>query len=144
MGRPPEAGSKRAMNMTDPIADFLTRIRNAILAKHDRVDVPLSKLKLELSGILRDEGYIKDFDVVPEEPVGKIRIFLRYTPDGTPAITRMARVSKPGRRVYKQATEIRPVLNGIGLGIISTSRGILTYDQARREGVGGEVLCEVW
>jgi small subunit ribosomal protein S8 len=132
------------MNMTDPIADFLTRIRNAILAKHDRVDVPLSKLKLELSSILRDEGYIRDFDVVPEEPVGKIRIFLRYTPDGTPAITRMARVSKPGRRVYKQATEIRPVLNGIGLGIISTSRGILTYDQARREGVGGEVLCEVW
>jgi small subunit ribosomal protein S8 len=132
------------MNMTDPIADFLTRIRNAILAKHDRVDVPLSKLKVELTSILRDEGYIKDFEVVSEEPVGKIRIFLRYTPDGTPAITRMARVSKPGRRIYKQSEEIRPVLNGIGLGIISTSRGILTYDQARREGVGGEALCEVW
>ena len=132
------------MNMTDPIADFLTRIRNAILAKHDRVDVPTSKLKVELASILRDEGYIKDFEVIPEEPVGKIRIFLRYTPDGTPAITRMARVSKPGRRVYRQSSEIRPVLNGIGLGIISTSRGILTYDQARREGVGGEVLCEVW
>jgi small subunit ribosomal protein S8 len=132
------------MNMTDPIADFLTRIRNAILAKHDRVDVPMSKLKVELAGILRDEGYIRDFEIVPEEPVGKIRIFLRYTPDGTPAITRMARVSKPGRRVYRQSAEIRPVLNGIGLGIISTSRGILTYDQARREGVGGEVLCEVW
>ena len=132
------------MNTTDPISDYLTRIRNAILAKHDRVDVPLSKLKLELSGILRDEGYIRDFDVVEEEPVGKIRIFLRYTPDGTPAITRMARVSKPGRRVYKKSTEIKPVLNGIGVGIISTSRGILTFDQARREGVGGEVLCEVW
>ena len=132
------------MNMTDPIADFLTRIRNAILAKHDRVDVPLSKLKLELAGILRDEGYIKTFDVVEEKPVGKIRIFLRYTQDGTPAITRMARVSKPGRRVYMQATEIKPVLNGIGLGIISTSRGVLTYDQARTQGVGGEVLCEVW
>jgi small subunit ribosomal protein S8 len=132
------------MNTTDPISDYLTRIRNAILAKHDRVDVPLSKLKLELSGILRDEGYIRDFDVVEEQPVGKIRIFLRYTPDGTPAITRLARVSKPGRRVYKKSTDIKPVLNGIGLGIISTSRGILTFDQARREGVGGEVLCEVW
>jgi small subunit ribosomal protein S8 len=132
------------MNMTDPISDYLTRIRNAILAKHDRVDVPLSKLKLELSGILRNEGYIRDFDVVPEEPVGKIRIFLRYTPDGAPAITRLARVSKPGRRVYKKAGDIGPVLNGIGLGIISTSRGILTFDQAKREGVGGEVLCEIW
>ena len=132
------------MNMTDPISDYLTRIRNAILAKHDRVDVPLSKLKLELSGILREEGYIRDFDVVEEQPVSKIRLFLRYTPDGTPAITRIARVSKPGRRVYKKSEEIRPVLNGIGVGIISTSRGILTFDQARREGVGGEVLCEVW
>jgi small subunit ribosomal protein S8 len=132
------------MNMTDPISDYLTRILNAILAKHDRVDVPLSKLKLELSGILRNEGYIRDFDVVPEEPVGKIRIFLRYTPDGAPAITRLARVSKPGRRVYKKAGDIGPVLNGIGLGIISTSRGILTFDQAKREGVGGEVLCEIW
>jgi small subunit ribosomal protein S8 len=132
------------MSMTDPISDYLTRLRNAILAKHDRVDVPLSKLKLELCGILRDEGYIRDFDVVEEKPVSKIRIFLRYTPDGTPAITRMSRVSKPGRRVYKQSDEIKPVLNGIGLGIISTSRGILTYDQAKREGVGGEVLCEVW
>lgn len=132
------------MNTTDPISDYLTRIRNAILAKHDRVDVPLSKLKLELSGILRDEGYIRDFDVVEEQPVGKIRLFLRYTPDGTPAITRIARVSKPGRRVYKKAAEIGPVLNGIGLGIISTSRGVLTFDQAKREGVGGEVLCELW
>jgi small subunit ribosomal protein S8 len=132
------------MNTTDPISDYLTRIRNAILAKHDRVDVPLSKLKLELSGILRDEGYIRDFDVVEEQPVGKIRIFLRYTPDGTPAITLLKRVSKPGRRVYRKSDEIKPVLNGIGLGIISTSRGILTFDQARREGVGGEVLCEVW
>ena len=132
------------MSMTDPISDLLTRIRNAILAKHDRLDVPLSKLKLELSGILRDEGYIRDFEVVEGEPVGTIRIFLRYTPDGTPAITRLARVSKPGRRVYKKSSDIKPVLNGIGLGIISTSRGILTFDQARREGVGGEVLCEVW
>jgi small subunit ribosomal protein S8 len=132
------------MNMTDPISDFLTRVRNAILAKHDRVDVPLSKLKLELVGILRDEGYVRDFEVVEEQPVGKIRIFLRYTSDGAPAITRLERVSKPGRRVYRQAKEIRPVLNGIGLGIISTSRGILTYDQARRDGVGGELLCEVW
>jgi small subunit ribosomal protein S8 len=132
------------MSMTDPISDLLTRIRNAILAKHDRVDVPLSKLKLELVGILRDEGYVRDFEVVEEQPSSRIRVFLRYTPDGTSAITRLERVSKPGRRVYRKATEIRPVLNGIGLGILSTSRGIRTYDQARREGVGGEVLCEVW
>jgi small subunit ribosomal protein S8 len=132
------------MSMTDPISDLLTRIRNAILAKHDRVDVPMSKLKLELVGILRDEGYVRDFEVVEQEPRGSIRIFLRYTSEGTPAITRLERISKPGRRVYRKVTEIRPVLNGIGLGILSTSRGIRTYDQAKREGVGGEVLCEVW
>jgi small subunit ribosomal protein S8 len=132
------------MSMTDPISDLLTRIRNAILAKHDRVDVPISKLKLELVGILRDEGYVRDFEVVSEQPSGKIRIFLRYTPDGTPAITRLERISKPGRRVFRKAQEIRPVLNGIGLGILSTSHGVLTYDQARQQGVGGEVLCEVW
>ena len=132
------------MSMTDPISDLLTRIRNAILAKHDRVDVPLSKLKLELVGILRDQGYVRDFEVVEGQPSGKIRIFLRYTPDGTPAITRLERISKPGRRVFRKAQEIRPVLNGIGLGILSTSHGILTYDQARQQGVGGEVLCEVW
>jgi small subunit ribosomal protein S8 len=132
------------MSMTDPISDLLTRIRNAILAKHDRVDVPHSKLKLELVGILRDEGYVRDFEVIEEQPSGKIRIFLRYTPEGTPAITRLERISKPGRRVFRKAQEIRPVLNGIGLGILSTSHGVLTYDQARQQGVGGEVLCEVW
>jgi small subunit ribosomal protein S8 len=132
------------MSMTDPISDLLTRVRNAILAKHDRVDIPKSRLKLELIGILRDEGYVRDFEVVSDEPVDKIRVFLRYTQDGTPAITRLERISKPGRRVYRKADEIRPVLNGIGLGILSTSRGIRTYDQAKSEGVGGEVLCEVW
>src|SRR5687768_5629410 len=114
MGRPPETRSQR-MIMTDPIADLLTRVRNAILAKHDRVDIPMSRLKLELIGLLRDEGYVRDFEVVEDQPSNKIRVFLRYTQDGTPAITRLERISKPGRRVYRKADEIRPVLNGIGL-----------------------------
>jgi small subunit ribosomal protein S8 len=132
------------MSMTDPISDLLTRVRNAILAKHDRVDIPKSRLKLELIGILRDEGYVRDFEVVSDQPVDKIRVYLRYSQDGMPAITRLERISKPGRRVYRKSDEIKPVLNGIGLGILSTSRGIKTYDQAKSEGVGGEVLCEVW
>ena len=132
------------MSMTDPIADYLTRIRNALVVSHDRVEVPLSKLKLELSGVLKKEGYISDFEVIEDQPQSRIRIFLSYTPDGTPAITRLARVSKPGRRVYRRVSEIGPVLNGIGVGIISTSRGMLTFEQARQHGVGGEVICEIW
>jgi small subunit ribosomal protein S8 len=114
------------------------------MVSHDRVEVPLSKLKLELSGVLKQEGYISDFEVIEDQPQSRIRIFLNYTPDGTPAITKLARVSKPGRRVYRRAAEIKPVLSGIGVGIISTSRGMLTFDEARRHGVGGEVICEIW
>lgn len=132
------------MNVTDPIADYLTRIRNALLAKHDRLDVPASKLRLELSAILKEHGYIREFELIEGEPQSSIRIFLNYTVDGTPAITRMSRISKPGRRVYRKAADIRPVLDGIGVGIISTSQGVLTFEEARRVGVGGEVLCEIW
>ena len=131
------------MSMTDPISDLLTRIRNAHLAKHDRLDVPSSKLKIEVCRILKDEGFIKNFRVI-EEGFGTLRVFLRYSPDGAPAISFVTRVSKPGRRVYRRATEIQPVRNGLGLGIVSTSQGLLTDTQARERRVGGELLCELW
>ncbi|MDX1631158.1 MAG: 30S ribosomal protein S8 [Thermoanaerobaculia bacterium] len=132
------------MSMTDPIADLLTRIRNAHMAKHDRLDVPASKIRAEISALLKQEGYIEDFQVLESEPSDTLRIFLRYTRDGSPVIRRMQRVSKPGRRVYRGAAEIEPVLNGLGTGIISTSHGILTDREAREKRVGGEVLCEIW
>lgn len=133
------------MTMTDPVADLLSRIRTAYLAKHDRLDVPLSKLKLEICRILKEQGYVESFELIGEDAVKKsVRIYLRYTPDGDPLIRRIKRVSKPGRRVYKGAEEIRPVLNGLGVGIISTSQGLLTDSEARQRRVGGEVLCEVW
>jgi small subunit ribosomal protein S8 len=133
------------MTMTDPVADLLSRIRTAYLAKHDRLDVPVSKLKLEVCRILKEQGYVESYQVLDGDPVKKqVRIFLRYTPDGEPLIRSIKRVSKPGRRVYKGAEEIRPVLNGLGVGIISTSQGLLTDAQARQRRVGGEVLCEVY
>jgi small subunit ribosomal protein S8 len=132
------------MSKTDPIADLLTRIRNAHLSKHDRLDVPASKLKAEICRILKEEGLIKNFRTVEAQPAGKLRIFLRYSPDGSPAITHLQRVSRPGRRVYRGADSIRPVLNGLGLGIISTSQGLLTDAQARERQLGGEVVCEIW
>ncbi len=132
------------MSMTDPIADLLTRIRNAILAQHDRLDVPTSRLKESLSELLKREGYIDEFEVLEGEPQGVLRIFLRYSNEGVPAIRRLARVSKPGRRVYRGADGIEPVLNGLGVAIVSTSKGLLTDRQARAERVGGEILCELW
>jgi|SRR5580693_4553797 small subunit ribosomal protein S8 len=133
------------MSMTDPIADLLTRIRNAHLAKHDRLDVPSSKLKIEVVKLLKEEGFIKNMrEVEAEGPVNTLRIFLRYSDEGTPAIGHLRRVSRPGRRVYKRAADIQPVRNGMGLGIVSTSQGLLTDRQARERGVGGELLCELW
>ena len=132
------------MSMTDPIADLLSRIRNALLAKHDRLDVPVSKLKLEICKILKEEGFIKNFRVIDGSPVGSVRIFLRYSPDGQPAINHVERVSKPGRRVYKASADIKPVRNGLGVGIVSTSQGLLSDAQARQRKVGGELLCELW
>ena len=132
------------MSMTDPISDLLARIRNAQLAKHDRLDVPASRLKLEVIKLLKDEGFIKNFREVEDTPVGKIRVFLRYSAEGMPAISHLRRISKPGRRVYRKADEIPPVRNGLGIGIISTSQGLLTDAQARERRVGGELLCEVW
>ena len=132
------------MSMTDPIADLLTRIRNALLAKHDRLDVPSSKLKRNICALLKQEGYIQDFEVIDQSPQDSLRIFLRYSDAGTPAMRRMSRVSKPGRRVYRGADDIKPVLNGLGTAIVSTSRGLLTDRQAREMRVGGEILCEIW
>src|SRR5215470_16214189 len=135
------------MSMTDPISDLLTRIRNAHLSKNDRLDVPASKLKLEVVRLLKDEGFIKNLrQLEPKqgEPSGVIRIFLRYDASGAPAINHLARISRPGRRVYRRAAEIQPVRNGLGVGIVSTSQGLLTDRQARERGVGGELLCELW
>jgi small subunit ribosomal protein S8 len=131
--------------MTDPISDLLSRIRNAHLAKHDRLDVPVSKLKLEICKLLKDEGFIKNFRVVEASgPTATLRVFLRYSTEGVPVINHLERVSKPGRRVYKGADDIKPVRNGLGLGIVSTSQGLLTDAQARERRVGGELLCEIW
>lgn len=132
------------MSMTDPIADLLSRIRNAHLAKHDRLDVPVSKLKVEICKILKEEGFIKNFRLIEGTPVGTLRVFLRYSPQGEPAINHVERVSKPGRRVYKASADIKPVRNGLGLGIVSTSQGLLSDAQARQRKVGGELLCELW
>ena len=132
------------MTMTDPIADFLTRIRNALIAKHDRVDKTMSKMKRELCRILKEESYIIDFEEIEGKPVSSLRIYLRYTDEGASTIQRLARGSKPGRRVYRKAADLKPVLNGIGLAVVSTSVGLLTLDQARERGIGGEVVCELW
>jgi small subunit ribosomal protein S8 len=132
------------MSMSDPIADLLSRSRNAQVAKLDRLDVPASKLKLEVVKLLKDEGFIKNFREIEGTPVGTLRVFLRYSQDGVPAISNIERVSKPGRRVYRKSDEIQPVRNGLGIGIVSTSQGLLTDAQARDRRVGGELLCQVW
>jgi small subunit ribosomal protein S8 len=133
--------------MTDPIADMLTRIRNATLARHTRVDVPASTLKLEIARILEKEGYIQAFKVVePKEGAVQksIRISLKYGPRGERVITGIERVSRPGRRVYFGTADVPSVFGGLGTSILTTSRGVMTGREARREGVGGEVLCNVW
>ena len=133
------------MSMTDPVADLLSRIRTAHLAKHDRLDVPASKLKSEICRLLAEQGYVEGFENLEDDPIKpNLRIYLKYTHDGTPMIRHLQRVSKPGRRVYRGADELRPVLNGLGVGIVSTSEGLLTDKEARKRRVGGEVLCEVW
>ena len=130
--------------MTDPIADMLARIRNAVAAKHSRVDVPASKLKLEIARILKEEGYINNFVVKGEGAKKIVRIFLRYDARGTSSITYLQRVSRPGRRVYLGSHQIPRVLGGYGINIVSTSRGLMSGKTARKEKVGGEVLAEVY
>lgn len=129
---------------TDPIADFLTRIRNGVLARHPRVEMPSSKMKIEIARILKEEGYIANYKVVEEKGKKTLRVFLRYTPDRRSVITDLKRISRPGSRRYTGKTGIRPVVGGMGIAILSTPRGLMTGQAARKEGVGGELLCEVW
>ncbi|HLG17903.1 MAG TPA: 30S ribosomal protein S8 [Blastocatellia bacterium] len=130
--------------MTDPIADMLTRIRNAYGARHQKVDVPVSNLKLEIARILREEGFVNNYKVIGDGARRNIRIYLRYGPKGEQVLSSMERVSKPGCRVYVNSTSIPKVLGGMGINIISTSRGLMTDRRARREKVGGEILCRVY
>lgn len=132
------------MSMTDPIADLLTRIRNAQVAKHATVDVPASGVKAEIVKILKVEGYVEDYETVGDGPQGKIRIRLKYLDWGAAAIRGMERVSRPGRRIYRGKNGIPKVLNGLGVVIVSTPSGILTGSDCHRQGVGGELLCNIW
>ncbi len=131
--------------MTDPIADLLTRIGNAVRAKHPRLDVPASKLKIEIARILKEEGYLSTYKLLDESKVRKtLRLFLKYTPDKRSVITGLRRVSRPGSRHYVGVSQIRPVVGGLGISILTTPRGVMTGRAARKARVGGEVLCEVW
>ena len=132
------------MTMTDPIADFLTRIRNALMAKHETTEIPASKLKWRLAEILKAEGYIADAQLVGEGLHRKIRITLKYDPGEVSVLQSLQRISKPGRRMYVTADQLPRVLNGLGVAIISTSRGVMPDRECRRLNIGGEVLCQVW
>src|SRR6185369_10752997 len=130
------------MSFTDPVADFLTRIRNGIKARHQKIDVPASKL--EIARILKEEGFVANYKATEEDGKKVIRVYLKYSPDNTGAISNVVRISRPGCRVYVGKTEIPRVLGGLGINILTTPKGVMTGKQARKEGVGGEVLCEVY
>jgi len=132
------------MVMTDPIADFLTRIRNANMVMHENVEVPASKTKVAIAEILKNEGYIKDFEQIEDGKQGVIRVYLKYGADKEKVITGLRRISKPGLKVYCKKDEVPKVLGGLGIAIISTSKGIVTDKEARKLGLGGEVICYVW
>lgn len=129
---------------TDPISDMLTRIRNALAAKHQKVDVPVSKLKLEMVRIMKEEGFINNYKLIGDGARRSIRIYLRYGSKGEQIVTKIERVSRPGCRVYVGSRVIPKVLGGLGINILSTSRGLMTDKQARREGMGGEILCRIY
>ena len=132
------------MAMSDPIADLLTRIRNAGKAKFNSVDIPGSKIKIELAKVLKSEGYIRNYKFIKDDKQGILRIYLKYSAQQDTVIYQLERVSKPSRRVYVKSKEVPSVYNGTGIAILSTSRGIMTNRQARKENVGGEVLCTIW
>lgn len=132
------------MPMTDPIADLLTRLRNANRANHEKVDIPASKLKHEVIRLIKEEGFIRNYKLIEEQKRGLIRVFLKYGPQQERTFTNLQRISKPGCRVYTSAERIPRVLGGLGIAILSTSRGLMTDRQARRAHVGGEVLCYIW
>ncbi len=130
--------------VNDPIADMLTRIRNALAARHPKVDVPASRLKTELARILKEEGYILNFKVAEEGVKKTIKVYLKYQPSGRPVISRLERVSRPGSRMYVGRSEVPRVLGGLGVNVLTTPRGVMTGRDARKAGVGGEILCQVW
>jgi small subunit ribosomal protein S8 len=132
------------MRLTDPVADMLARIRNAANARHQKVDIPASKLKVEIARILKEEGYIANYKPTEEEGHKVIRVYLKYGSNNEAAISNVSRVSRPGCRVYVRRTEIPRVLGGMGINILTTPKGVMTGRQARKEGLGGELLCEVW
>src|ERR1700732_3777668 len=132
------------MTTSDPIADMLTRIRNALQARHPKVDVPASRLKTDIAKILKDEGYIANYKLTEEGAKKSIRIYLKYTPGNVPVISRIERVSRPGCRVYVGSQRVPRVLGGLGISILTTARGVMTGSTARKERVGGEILCQLW
>lgn len=131
------------MNMTDPVADMLTRIRNAVTARHTRVLIPASKMKLGIARVLKEEGYIRDIEILKDNPQGTLRLTLRYV-DKKPVLTQLKRVSKPGLRVYTRREDIPRVRGGLGVAVLSTPKGLMSGTKAYRQGVGGEVVCYVW
>ncbi len=132
------------MNVSDPVSDLLTRLRNAISARHEKADVPSSRFKVELARILKDEGYIKNYKVMDDRGGSLLRLYLKYDDTGNPVIHGLTRSSKPGRRYYARKDELPEVLGGLGVAIVSTSQGLLTGNDAKKRGVGGEVVCTVW
>ena len=132
------------MTLSDPIADMLTRIRNAVKAKFNSVDIPGSKLKVEIAKILKDEGYIRNYKFLKDGKQGILRVYLRYGNGQADVVYGLKRISKPSRRVYVKSKDIKPVLNGMGISILSTSKGVMTDKKARKEKVGGEILCNIW
>ena len=132
------------MTTSDPVADMLTRIRNAQSARHPKVDVPASKLKMEIARILKEEGYITNFKMTEDGAKKSIRIYLKYTPGNQPVISRIERVSRPGCRVFVGSKDVPRVLGGLGINILTTPRGVMTGSSARKENVGGELLCQLW
>ena len=132
------------MTTSDPIADMLTRIRNGLAAKHPKVDVPASRLKTDIAKILKDEGYIANYKLTEDGTKKSIRIYLKYAAGNVPVISKIERISRPGCRVYVGTKGVKRVLGGLGVNILTTPRGVMTGSAARKEGVGGEVLCQVW
>ncbi len=130
--------------MTDPIADLLTQIRNALLIERPFVDIPTSKVKVAVASALQREGFIWDFEILETAPRNKLRINLKYGPNGERVVQHISRVSKPGRRIFQGVDELKPVLQGMGIKVLSTNRGVLSDREAKKQNVGGEVLCQVW
>ena len=132
------------MTMTDPIADMLTRVRNAIMTSYDKVDIPSSRLKIDIAKVLKSEGFIKNYKIIDDKRQGIIRIYFRYDENGDSVIDGLKRISKPGCRIYAPSDKIPKALNGFGINILSTSKGVMTDGRARKMGVGGEILCSIW